>query len=59
LFPHPLILLKGYSKYAETDLLKRKQLAPINAEITSITAILYRENLDGSRITVYAVVGRY
>jgi len=59
LFPHPLILLKGYSNYAETDLLKQKQLAPINAEIASITAILYRENLDGSRITVFAVVGRY
>jgi len=51
--------LKGYSKYAGTDWLKQKQLAPIIAKITSITAILYRENLDGSRITVFAVVGRY
>jgi len=43
LFPHPLILLKGYSKYAGTDLLKRKQLAPINAEITIKIAVLYKE----------------
>ena len=27
LFPHPLILLKGYSKYAGTDLLKQKTIS--------------------------------
>ena len=59
LFPHPLILLKGYSKYAETDLLKQKQLAPINAEIVMKVAILYKRMQDDSRITVFAVVGHY
>jgi len=37
----------------------KKQLAPINAEIVMKVAILYKRMQDDSRITVFAVVGRY